>query len=274
MRSFVLLFVAVAVAVAVLVVVLRPMPPTERDLRWLLGPSADDPRAAEVGRVYLSRHRRHRERGAVVGLVLAIVLGVRWYGRVGLGIGEPAPWADLLFCGIAGVVVGALVAETYRLARPAGGPTTASLTSRAPLPGARMSLWSWVVVVAAVAIAVVVLVAEGTLLALGTAVVGAVLVGLAHVTRRAVRDRPRPVLSALAVDVDHALRAFAAQSVAHLQLAIAILTAAWVVASVDSLSPVAEGLSILLVIGGLVAAVVLLRLAAPRPPRRWEPVAA
>ena len=75
-----------------------------------------------------------------------------------------------------------------------------------------------------------------------------------------------------ALHVDGRIRAFAGRTTSCLQLAAATLVTTWVVA----LTPwregsVAEGLTSRPVIAGLVVAVVVLRRASPRPPRRWQP---
>ncbi len=81
------------------------------------GPSSQTPleRIVEkrwsLCRRYLSRHTRHRFIGGVVGVLFAIVVGVRRYRTVTVGIGSANPLADVLFCGVAGVIIGAPSAE-------------------------------------------------------------------------------------------------------------------------------------------------------------------
>ncbi|WP_035062363.1 hypothetical protein, partial [Cellulomonas bogoriensis] len=73
--------------------------------------------------------------------------------------------------------------------------------------------------------------------------------------------------------VDARIRAFAGTSVAYLELAAAVLGAGWTVSATPWVGTVPQVLQVVVVVGGLVLTVVLLRRAAPRPPRRWSPEA-
>ncbi|KGM14778.1 hypothetical protein N867_16085, partial [Actinotalea fermentans ATCC 43279 = JCM 9966 = DSM 3133] len=94
-----------------------------RDILWLAGRPVTD-QEADVCARYLRRHRTHRVVGGLAGVAFALVVSLRW-GGPGLVLGG-APLADPLFGGVAGVVVGALSAETYRLRLPRSAPATAS----------------------------------------------------------------------------------------------------------------------------------------------------
>lgn len=248
--------------------------PTAADLAWLTGDPAPPADETDVATRYLRRHRTYRVVGALTGVSLAVVVGIRWYGSLVVGVGGRSPLADPLFLGLTGVVVGALVAESFRLPRPRG-PVQASLAPRTGGAGAghvraaRATTGAAALVTVADVVRAAV-VGDGGSVATGTAVtllLGAAVVGLAELTRARVVGRRRPVLSPRATRLDERLRAFATASVAHLELAAAVLTLAWVVSAASLLPGDGEWLGVVAVVAGLVVAVVQLRAARPRPPR-------
>lgn len=241
-----------------------------RDLRWLLGDVLPDLSEAEaaVGAGYLRRHRLHRVVGGLFGVALALVVGIRWYGQAGLALGTTSPLADVLFCGIAGVVVGALSAETYRLRIPRGAPVTASLAERPGLPLERHAWAARALLAGSGLVGVAAGLTWGSWSGVVATVCGAVVVGVAEATRSAVAHRRRPVLSERAQALDGRLRGFAAASVTRLELSISALVAVWAFGAFPDTGPwVPVGAAGWL--AGLVVAVVQLRRAAPRPPRGW-----
>ncbi|GIG30365.1 hypothetical protein [Cellulomonas marina] len=248
-----------------------------RDVAWLAGtaPGELPPAEAAVVARHLERHRRHRRVGGLVGVAFAVVVGIRWYASVGFGVGQHSPLADVLFCGVAGVLVGALVAEGTRLPRTAGA-VTASLAPRPAAPHPRYVGAARGLVAAAVVLGVALLVAGRGPTTLVTALAGAAVVAVAEVTRARVVGRRRPVLAPRAARLDDRLRAFAAGSVALLELSAAVLTATWVLFGLQGAFGAPDGGVVDLVLGfaslaGLVVAAVLLHRAAPRPPRSWRP---
>lgn len=266
------LLIAVAVLVAVLTHEARSTRVLDRDVAWLAGgtirrPVPDD-EASVVAR-YLGRHRRARVAGGLLGVAFAVVVGIRFYGTVGIGVGVRSPLADMLFCGIAGVVLGALAAEVWRIPRPAGAVAEASLAPRARAPHRRM------VTVARTTAAVVA--ALGLAIALAgrgsgpfvAAVLGVGVVGVAALARCRIVGRARPAMSARAARLDQRLREFALVSLAYLEASAAVLAAAWLgsaLPTTDAWPVLAFGVGT----GGLLLAIALLRRAAPRPPRRWQ----
>ncbi len=274
----VLAFVAFFVILGLLPALRRVAP---RDIAWLAGTEIVPDDEAEVYRRYLARHRGHRLAGGLFGVAFAIVAGVRFYGSVQLiGAGSVSPAADVFFGAVTGLVLGALSAETFRLAQPRAR-AVASLEPREPVGLSRVVTAARVLVAAALVWGLLAAVlgsvtggpgAGGDTGPLVVAVVGLVLAGLAEATRAAVSNRRRPADSARALHVDGRIRAFAGRSVSWLQLAAATLVATWVVA----LTPVSETvvldvLHVLIVLAGLVTSIVFLRRAAPRPPRSWHP---
>jgi len=257
--------VTLVVSVVIAVVALRHTP-SERDVVLLAGRPDVREDEAEVYRRYLGRHERHRLVGGIFGALVAFVVGIGWYGQVRIGVGGGSPLADLLFCSLAGVLVGAFTAETFRLSEPRSSVVAASLQPRpdAPRPGVVRA--ARVLTAAAVVGAVVVLLTGGSGYALVVAGLGVAMAGVAEATRRAVRTRRRPVLSERAQVVDARIRSFADASVSWLQLAAAVLVAGWVVSCAEppAPGPAVGALLTVLVLGGLVVTVVLLRRARPR----------
>jgi hypothetical protein len=243
---------------------------TGRDIAWLAATTHTSPAEDAVYRRYLERHRRHRLAGGLAGACFAVVVGIRYYGSVSIGIGQGNPLADVLFCGLAGVLVGALSAESFRLSEPPATTVAASLGDRGIRVDPRLVHAARALAVAAVIVGALVAASGNGVEALAVAVVGLGVAGIAEATRRAIADRRRPLLSETARTVDVAIRSFAARSVALLQLAAAVLVAGWVA----SKTPFGDAAPLQLlqfgvVTGCLVATIVLLHRAAPRPPRGW-----
>lgn len=268
---FTLLMLLLVALVAVLV--LRRTVVDDRDIAWIAGTTDVLPNEARVYRRYLVRHRRHRLAGGTLGVLLAVVVGLQNYNGIQLiGAGSVSPFADVFFCAVAGIIVGSLSAETYRLGQPRGTVATASLVPREAVGLRDVVTAARVLAGLALVWGAVLFVLSGEPSALGVGVFGVFLAALVEATRAAATDRRRPVRSPRAVHVDAQIRRFAGRSASWLQLSAACLTGAWVV----SLTPTPEGsvLSWVLVppvLAGLVAAVVLLRRAAPRPHRRERP---
>jgi hypothetical protein len=268
--AFTLLIVLVVVMVLIPAATFVRAHVSARDISWLAGSSTPPQPEAEVYARYLARHRRHRVVGGLFGILLAAVVGGRWYGTVGLGVGQQSPLADLLFCGLAGVLVGALSAESFRLSQPVSSTVSASLAEH---PGAARPDLIRVArsfVVAALVAGVLIAMTGHGLAALGVALGGLFLAAVAEATQAAISGRRRPVLSDRAREVDLRMRGFASTSVAWLQLAAAVLVAAWVLAKAPGFGGgPPEVIQTLAVLAGLIATIVLLRRAAPRPPRFW-----
>lgn len=284
MRAGVLLVVGVAV-VGVLLLLAQPWVRRveDRDVAWIAGTAVVPGEEAEVYSHYLTRHRRHRLVGGTFGGLFAAIVGIRYYENLQIiGAGTVSPAADMFFGIVTGVVIGALSAETFRLAQPRGRTAVASLAPREPVGDPRIVTIARGVALAALLWgAFVLLVPMGGSRASGAlvvAVVGLGIGGVVELTRSAVANRRRPAESERALHVDARMRTFAGRSLSWLQLTVAVLVATWVLA----LTPVGDGRGILaqeagevvvalLVVAGLVTTVVLLRRASPRPPRRWQP---
>ena len=239
----------------------------ERDVLWLAGRPVTQQEADVLTR-YLRRHRVHRVVGGLTGVAFALVVSLRT-GGPGLVVGDD-PFADLLFCGVAGVVVGALSAESYRLRLPRSVPATASLAPRPALPLRREVVVSWALVAVGLAAAVPGLV-DGNLLGLRAAAFGTAVLAAGAATRSAIAHRRRPVLSERALELDGRMRGFASASVARLQVSMGTMVVVWSIWAIPDLSGTLPGLlAALASLGGLVVAIRYLRRAAPRPPNDWH----
>jgi hypothetical protein len=220
---------------------------------------------------YLVRHRRHRVVGGLFGVAFAVVVGVRYSGSVNLGIGRGSPLADVLFCGVVGVQIGSLSAETFRLG-PSPSPIAAA--SLAPRGEYRSPGLTWVprcLTVAALMIGAVNAAIGHGLVPLAVALGGLVFTALAEATQAAIGGRRRPVLSDAARRVDARLRSFAGRSMALLQIAAAVIVAGWTLSKLPQPDQgILSVVRFIAVVGCLIGALVVLRRAAPRPPRRWR----
>lgn len=240
---------------------------------WLAGPDFDDPtqadhrEALEVCDLYLLRHARHRLVGGVFGVLFAAVVGVRWYGTVTVGIGSGNPLADLLFCGLAGVIVGALSAETFRLGSDRSEQRTASLTQRHVNAGKPRLVLAQSLALIAITCGLTAAATGHDVMALAIALIVAVPVVVAERVHVAIVTRPRPVMTDRALLLDMRLRSFAASSVSYLELAAAALMLGWTLSKIQGVPAVVTVGQFVVVVACLIVAVVSLRRAAPRQPR-------
>lgn len=240
---------------------------SDRDVAWLAGANMVPDDEADVYRRYLGRHRLHRVAGGAFGALFAIVFGVRWDGSFSIGIGQSNPLGNILFCALAGILIGALSAETFRLNEPPRTSVSASLAPRDEfvrpehVRHARgLSLFTMV-------LALIILLAGGGYASAGIAVGGLLIAAVAERARAAINNRQRPLLSDRAQNVDNNIRSFAASSITLLQLSAATLTLGWAIAK--DTNGFLGSLRFVIIIGCLVAAVRLLYKARPRPPRKW-----
>lgn len=246
-----------------LVLLDRLWPAGPRDIAWVAGTEMVPSDEAAVIHRYLARHRGHRAVGGLVGVLAATTAGLRWHGSVS--------FAAMLFGGVAGVLVGTLSAESYRLNPRAAGSSVASLEphARAPLPNVVWAARGLLVASGVGAAAIAMWRQDGGPVLL--VLTGCAVAAVAEATRAQIVGRRRPVLSPRARDLDVCIRAFAGRSVAWLQLAAAVLVAGGVVAALPSGPGVVAMVRAVGVLVAFVAAVVYTHRAAPRPPLTWRP---
>ena len=244
---------------------------SERDVAWIAGTSDSSSAEADVYSRYLQRHRVHRLAGGLLGILFAIIVGTRWYsGSVSFGIGTNSPLADVLFCGLSGVLVGAFSAETFRLSEPPSATISASLTEHAGVARPQLIRVARVIILGALVGSALIAATGNGLTPLWIAIGGLLVALVAEATQSAITGRRRPVLSDEAQVVDLRIRSFASTSIARLQLSAAVLTATWVVSQVPRADDVPlTPVQALAVIAGFFITVVLLHRASPRPPRKW-----
>ena len=258
--------------------------PGERDIAWLAGGPVLDAAQAQVYRAYLARHNGARLAGGLVAIAVGLVVAARWSPgnwSVNVSVGLPPP-GNLLIWWLGGVVLGTLLAESYRLPRRgAATPRLAVLDSRPAPPLPRVVLAARLLGGLAVAGGAAWLIGRHESAGLAGLAMALLFVGLAEATQRAITDRPRPV-GEPALTVDGRLRWFAGTSVAWLELAGATLSLATVLAAVGgwldtvSLPPVADGLARLgagvPLLACVVVTVVAILRGRVRPPRGWQPL--
>jgi len=271
MASFGILLLALGIIIAAgLSLAVGGTHVSARDVAWLAGTSDSSPAETDVYSRYLQRHRVHRLVGGLLGALFAVIAGTRWYGSVSFGVGTNGPLADMLFCGLSGVLVGAFSAETFRLSEPPSATISASLTQHAGVARPQLIRAARVSSLGALLGSALVAATGNGLTPLWIAIGGLVVALVAEATQSAITGRRRPVLSDRAQAVDLRMRSFAGTSIARLQLAVAVLTATWAVSQVPGVD--AGPLTLvqaLAVITGFVITVVLLHRASPRPPRKW-----
>jgi len=242
-----------------------------RDVAWIAGTPESSPAEADVYSRYLQRHRRHRMAGGLLGALFAVILGARLYGTVSFGVGSQNPLADVLFCGLGGVLVGAFSAESFRLSEPSSTRISASLTEHAGAARPELIRAARIITVGSLVGGALVAATGHGPVPLLIAIGGLVVALVAEASQAAITGRRRPVLSDRAQAVDLRMRSFASTSVARLQLAAGVLTAAWTVSKVPGAGTgpfvLVQNLT---VIAGFVITVVLLHRASPRPPRKWS----
>lgn len=249
----------------------RSTVPTKGDVAWLAGPGfapdgvPTDDDVADVCRRYLTRHRRHRLAGGLFGVVFAAIIGVRWFGSITIGIGEGSPFGDLLFCGLGGVIAGTLSAESFRLSAVTPARSAASLAPRSEPVGRERVLLARSLAVAAFAVGVIALATDHGGVAFVTSVILAGPFAVGEIVRVVIARRERPVMTDRARVLDDRLRAFATSSMSFLLVATGFLMLGWSSAKVEGLTGLLAFVRFGVVIGSVVAVVVVLRRAAPRP---------
>lgn len=270
--SFAVLLLALGIAIAAgLSLAVGGTRVSVRDVAWIAGGPESSPAEADVYSRYLQRHRRHRLGGGLVGSLFAITVGIGWYGSITIGVGQQNPLADVLFCGLGGVLVGAFSAESFRLSEPPSTTVSASLTEHAGAARPELIRVARIISLASLAGGGLVAATGHGPVPLLIAIGGLVVALVAEATQAAITGPRRPVLSDRAQAVDLRMRSFASTSIARLQLAAAVLTAAWTVSKIPGAGPGPFVLvQDLTVIAGFVSTVVLLHRASPRPPRKWS----
>ena len=244
---------------------------TSNDVAWLSAGSAASMEEETVYHRYLDRHRRHRLFGGFFGAVFAALVGIRLYQNVTIGIiADGLPLADIWFCALAGIMVGALSAEQFRLNEPQSDTVAASLAERGIEPNQALILVARGLAVSALLAGAAIAGLSSSFDALAIAILGVLLATVAERTRQAVSTRRRPLLSPSAKTVDIRIRTFASDSVTQLQVSAAFLVTAWVTSKLpDTEIAAVDFFQFAGVMVFLIASVVTLRKARPYPPRDW-----
>lgn len=270
----VVLAVLVLSLVLLIALAVRQSVPTETDIAWLAGPNfshtgtTQNDDALAVCRRYLTRHRRHRLAGGLIGVLFAAIIGVRWFGSITIGMGQGSPLADLLFCGVSGVIIGSLSAESFRLATTPDAKRAASLTPRQAPAGSKRVAVSRAIAGTAVVVGAVAASANHGWLALVTSLILVLPLAVAELVMMVIASRSRPAMTDRARHLDARLRRFAGSSLSYLHLATALLMLGWTLSKIEALSGPLAFARFCVVIGCLVTTMVMLHRAAPRPSDR------
>jgi len=244
------------------------------DVDWLAG----GPAASAVQPIYaayLRRHWRLRTLGCLAGLTVAVVAGLNWPGDtlLSFGIGGGPMGSDLLVGALAGITLGTLAAESYRLRARRSPQPQARLEARPSRPQPKLTWTARAITTAAIGLASLATVLWHTPAAWAGALLAVAVTALAEVTQVAIIDRQR-LTNNLVDAVDLRLRAFAGRSVAWLELSGAVLGFGWCVSALDPANDVVGVTMGTTIAICLVVAVVALLRSSGRAPRGWQPLVA
>lgn len=258
--------VVVVIAIVLTVQVSRLGTTSSRDVRWLVGDLPISPAVGLLVRRYLVRVRVHRWIGGLVGASLALLVGLSSTRSIGVGIfgAGRSPVSEPLFAGLAGLLVGSVMAEVYRI-RPTGNRRDAELISRQPEPDAvQVQPLTLVLVVTTLVVAAWQPNVRSVLLAAASVAI----LGLQHGVMRSIAGRRRPALPDDLRAGDELVRAFGARRFSVESLAAAVLVLGWQVAGTESAVP---DVALSLVLVSVVAVVVVLVVRSrPYPSRRFR----
>jgi len=280
----VMIFIFLGLGVCVLTIVstviyVRGTHVTDRTLSWFAGDRRPSPTEEKVYRAYLQRHNMGRLLGGVISTLIGLVVTVRSSGEpYGITVGVGTMPGNLLIWWLGGMVLGTLLAESYRLSpRNSSAVRLAVLDRRPPRPLPKVVASARVAagVAASVGVLAIWKWADGSTCA--SALFAVLILVLAEATQRAITDRPRPT-SEPAISVDERLRWFAGSSLAWLELAGTALGLASTLAAVVLLLPPDEpwfdAVYIALIfipvalLGVTIYALITSRM---RPRRTWQP---
>jgi hypothetical protein len=197
----------------------------------LARPSIDlqgnDPGAA-VLRAYAVRARWFRRLGVLIGVFLAVEVGVIWYRRVGFSLGQTSLFGDILAMPMLVSLATGVIAETYNVRKNYRGARVADLVDRTERyrgesEANRFRLASGM----SVTVAVTGWAVRRSGIAASLIVVALVSVAIVEVTQRFVAMRARPKLPLELEAADDAIRRVASQRLDRSGLGIAILMTGW-----------------------------------------------
>ncbi len=232
----------------------------EVDFDWFTnGRLPTMPSAELVGR-YLQRVRVHRWVGGLVGVLTSLAFGLSQSQVISIGIGQGSPFGDLFFGGVAGVLVGSAMAETYRL-RPSHSTRSAGLRPRTAPDETHLIL----AVVALLAVGTSVLgIVSGSRITLALGVLAVAVVGIQALVLRRILERRSPVLTEDLVEVNEMVRDHAARRISLEALSTGVLVLGWQISYLRFLPLLPQ---LLMLLGTLGVAVFLLRRGRPYPPK-------
>jgi len=196
---------------------------TDRDIRWVQKVGTADGAVFELIRSYLYRLRIHRWMGATAGVVFAVLLSQGAGVRTTAGIGADAPWADVVFCGLFGMLLCSLLAESNRVLPLLVRRSREDAVASVPIQASWLQPLSWMLTASVVLLALV----ESDGRANGMAIIAVIFAVVYGVFLAVLRGGRRPLR---ALDIRHAddsLREYAENRIALEAVATAVLFGGW-----------------------------------------------
>ncbi|MDR2620602.1 MAG: hypothetical protein LBC29_05750 [Propionibacteriaceae bacterium] len=252
MRIAIILLITVVVIVGALVLDAHARGDDKRTIDWLVARRRaiwDAPgltasaltSECEFYRTLIRRHLEFRRIGGVSAVVITLIWSVvvamfgneqdmildctyTASGSTCHGV-SAVPGMNIVVAGLLGVLCGALFSELYRLRRPVGGPRVASLDVREPVENPRILLAARVVAGGSFLAAVALLLWRGEWQLLFSVAFAGVLVLVAELARKAIADRPRPLLTPLSAAADQVMRQTSTTALVWLEMLAATLMA-------------------------------------------------
>jgi len=233
---------------------------TERDIRWIQNVGTADGAVFELIRSYLYRLRIHRWVGATAGVLFAIILSQGAGVRTTAAIGADAPWADVIFCGLFGMLLCSLLAETNRVLPLLVKGSEADAVPSVRIQASWLQPVSWMLTAAVLLLALIGSDGRAEALAL-VALAFAVVYG---VFLAVIRGGRRPLRALDIRHADDALRKYAESRIALEAVSTAVLIGGWAFATTVLAGRAFAGLLLMV---SLIISFVLLVQSRPYPAR-------
>ena len=182
-------------------------------------------------RRYLGRTRDFARRGATLGVLAGLVLGISWYQAISIGFGR-SPLGDLLTMGLAGWFGGLLLSARYRRIPAGDGRRLAPLAPRDPdryrSPALTRAMASVAVLSGSLGLGAL-LPGDSTerwaIATLGLSTV--VITGWAARTQTRIARRPQPFVTADLLAADEAMRLTSASVIGLAAIGVGLVVVGW-----------------------------------------------
>jgi|GEM_PF-5669192 len=234
----------------------------KRDTSWICKSTSPTRAMQKLVRRYLTRIRVYRRTGFWIGLGISMLSGLN-KGSVKIGIGHTEPISEIIFGAIAGILIGSLLAETWRLT-PTSTKRSANITDQTNSPEhSRIKFISLTVLAISTLIAIV----DQQFWIVALAIVSASLTGLHFMIQRSIKDRGRPALPADLLEADNMVRKYGNERLERELLAGVTLFLAWQLSFSTIISN--EFINLVLTLIVFVFSLRLIWQSRPWPPKSW-----